>query len=130
MKLLLDTHVWLWRLIEPSRLSKNAAALLAERDQELFLSPISVWETMVLCRKGRLTLRPDPASWVRAALAGSPVRTALMTHEVAIRSESLEGFDNSDPADRFLVATALEAGLKIVTYDERIRSYAAVETVW
>lgn len=130
LRYLLDTHVWLWRLIDPARLSVTAAEILAHREHELFLSPISVWEAMVLCRKGRLELRPNAESWIRSALAGSPVTTAPLTHEVAIRAERIEGFGIPDPADRFLVATALEEGLVLLTSDRHIRSYSSVETCW
>lgn len=130
MNLLLDTHVWLWRLLEPERVSKRAAKVLASSDNALHLSPISVWETLVLTRRGRLALEPDPAEWVRQALRNSPVAMTPITHDVAIRSESLEGFASPDPADRFLVATAIEHDLVLVTADEMMRRSNAVETLW
>lgn len=130
MRLLLDTHVWLWRLLEPERLSARAAATLAERSHEVHLSPISVWETLVLARRGRLALEPSPADWVRAALERSAVAMAPLVHDVAIRSEALEGFASSDPADRFLVATALEGSHVLVTSDRAMLTYRPVETLW
>ncbi len=130
MKLLLDTHVWVWWLLEPERLSARAAGVLREPGHELHLSPISVWETLVLSRRGRLALEPDPAAWVREALRRSPAVMAPITHEVAIRSEGLQRFGSSDPADRFLVATAIEQRLSLVTSDAAMRSYREVETLW
>ena len=130
MKLLLDTHVWLWSLLDPKRVSKSAAKALASPDNALHLSPISVWETLVLTRRGRLALEPDPAEWVRQALRNSPVTMTPITHDVAIRSESLEGFASPDPADRVLVATAIEHDFVLVTADETMRRSDAVETLW
>lgn len=129
MRLLLDTHIWVWRLLEPERLTARAAKLLADPANELHLSPISVWETMVLARKGRLRLEPDPESWTREALRVSRPIMAPLTHEIALASESLSGYRTSDPADRFLVATALVEGLALVTVDRAMRRYRKLKTV-
>jgi PIN domain nuclease of toxin-antitoxin system len=130
VRLLLDTHVWIWRLLEPERLSQRAEQALVRRENELFLSPISTWETLVLARKGRIRLRPSPLEWVTDALRRSSLTAAPLTHEIALRSDRLEGFGSEDPADRFLVATALEHGFVLVTRDAAMRSFTAVATIW
>ncbi len=130
MRLLLDTHVWLWRLLEPERLSNGAETAIADRQNELFLSPISTWETLVLARKGRIALKPSPSEWVLDALRRSTPTAAPLNHSVALRSEALEGFKSQDPADRFLVATALELNLTLVTADTAMRAFAPVTTLW
>ncbi len=130
MKILLDTHVWIWRLLEPERLSRRAAKVLTDPSSEIYLSPISVWEALVLARKGRLEFEPNPAAWVRTALHKSATRLAPFDHDVAIRSEELPGFESPDPADRFLVASALVHGLALATADRAMRRWEQVETVW
>jgi PIN domain nuclease of toxin-antitoxin system len=130
VRLLLDTHVWLWRLLAPERLSGEAEAAIADRDNELFLSPISTWETLVLARKGRLSLVPSPAEWVLEALRRSTLAAVPVTHEIALRTARLEGLDSKDPADRFLVATALEHRLTLVTADRAIQAFRTVTTLW
>lgn len=130
MKLLLDTHVWLWRLLEPERVSTAAEAAIADRDSELFLSPISTWEALVLARKGRITLVPSPAEWVLDALRRSAPTSAPLSHGIALRSESLEGFSSEDPADRFLVATAIEHDLTLVSADRAMWDFGSVPTLW
>lgn len=130
MKLLLDTHVWLWRLLQPERLSKAAEAAIAAGNSELFLSPISTWEALVLARKGRLLLSPSPREWVLDALRRSTPTAAPMSHGVALRSEALEGFASQDPADRFIVATALELDLTLVTADGAMQAFDPVPTIW
>jgi len=70
MKLLLDTHILLWGLLEPERLNRRVAAELQNPQNEIWLSPISVWEIMILAEKGRIVLEPDPASWVRTVPSG------------------------------------------------------------
>lgn len=130
MKLLLDTHVWIWHSAAPERLSPDAETAIIEPDNELFLSPISTWETLVLARKGRLNLKPTAHEWVLEALRRSAPTAALLTHGIALRSEALSGFESQDPADRFLVATALEEGLTLVTADGAMRAFEPLETVW
>jgi len=130
LKLLLDTHVWLWLVLEPERLSRKAAAVVADTANEVFLSPISVWETLVLARRGRIDLTPDPQAWVEAALGRTAATAVELTHAIALRSETLPGFRSRDPADRFLVATALVGDLALVTADRAMRRYRPLRTVW
>lgn len=130
MKLLLDTHVWVWRLLDPGRLSAGAEAAIARNRGSAYLSPVSTWETLVLARKGRLTLAPSPVEWVLDALRRSMLAAVPLTHEIALRSEQLDGFASRDPSDRFLVATALEHGLTLITSDQAMRSFAPLRTLW
>lgn len=130
MRLLLDTHVWIWRLLAPERLSDDAERAVADRESTLHLSPISTWETLVLARKGRLSLMPSPAEWVLDALRRTALTTVPLSHGIALRSEALPGLESADPADRFLVATALEYELVLVTADAAIRGFKPVETLW
>lgn len=119
MRLLLDTHIWLWSLLEPSRLSKRVAAALEHPDTELWLSPVSVWEALMLAHRKRVVLTPDAQTWVRESLEQVPVREAPLNHEIAIESRSID-FDHDDPADRFLAATARVYDLTLVTADRRL----------
>ena len=106
MRLLLDTHIWLWSALDPSRLSKRVSRTLDDEKHELWLSPMSVWEVLILSRKKRVVLDPTPERWVRPALDTLPIHEAPLNNEVAIRSETIR-LGHDDPADRFLVATAL-----------------------
>lgn len=130
MRLLLDTHTWLWRLLDPERISTDAEAAIADPRSELLLSPISTWEALVLARKGRVALEPSPAEWILDALRRSAPTAAPLTHGIALRSESLEDFASEDPADRFLVATALELDLTLVTADGAMREFEPLDTLW
>ena len=60
MRLLLDTHIWIWYLTGSSSISPELRKAVEADDSDVFLSPISVWETIVLAEKGRLELEPDP----------------------------------------------------------------------
>jgi len=119
VKLLLDTHIWLWALLEPPRLSADVRAALQSPDAELWLSPVSVWEATLLAERGRLEVMSDVGTWVREMIAALPCRQAVLTHEIAIVSRALK-LSHQDPADRFLAATAQVHDLTLVTADERL----------
>lgn len=128
MRLLLDTHIWLWSLLDPERLTKRVAREMEREDAELWLSPISVWELLVLVDKGRVRLTSPPHEWVTTALQRIPFHEAAVTHEVALETRNVR-LTHRDPADRFLVATARVFGLKLVTADERLIDLKAVPTL-
>ena len=119
MKLLLDTHIWLWALLEPERLSPAVRTALQSPDNQIWLSPISVWEALVLAERGRLTITTTAAEWVQRMVQAIPRREAPLTHDIAVMSRQL-ALSHHDPADRFLAATALVMGLTLVTADERL----------
>lgn len=119
MKLLLDTHIWLWSVLEPEHLAPGVAEALEEPSNELWLSPISVWELMVLVEKGRLVLDRPPARWIADVCGAVPLRDAPLTRHVAVESRRL-ALSHEDPADRFIAATAKVYDLTLVTSDERL----------
>ncbi len=80
------------------------------------LSPVSAWEAMLLAERGRIRLDPDAATWVAHAAQIAGHVEAPLTFDVASASRSLD-IATEDPADRFLVATALVHGLRLVTSD-------------
>jgi PIN domain nuclease of toxin-antitoxin system len=119
MKLLLDTHILLWSLLEPDRLSVEVSAELENTSNQLWLSPISTWEIMVLAEKGRIVLDAEPGAWLRDVFKTVSFREAPLNHEIAIQSRMIE-LPHDDPADRFLVATAIVYDLTLVTADRKI----------
>ncbi len=121
MNLLLDTHIWLWSHAEPERLTKRVSAALADDRNQLWLSPISIWEFLLLAERGRVRVREGstPPDWVEAALSRVPMHDAPLSREVAIRSRSVR-LEHDDPADRFLAATADVYELTLVTADDRV----------
>lgn len=119
MKLLLDTHVWLWSLATPDRLARRVRSQLEKKANEVWLSPISVWELIVLAERGRVRLDAEPRAWVAEALERAPLEEAALNHEVAMRSREV-ALPHQDPADRLLVATALTYELTLVTGDDTL----------
>ena len=119
MKLLLDTHIWLWSELEPERLSQGVADAIENPENELWLSPISIWELIVLWQKKRVLPGEDIETWIPRALRALPLQEATITYEVA-REVARLSRPHRDPADRFLVATAKVFELTLVTADERL----------
>lgn len=116
MKLLLDTHIWLWSKSDPSRLGKGAAEALSSTANELWLSPVSVWEVLTLAQKKRIRIA-DPLGWVESA--ASQMREAPLTQEI-VRASFILSLPHADPADRFLAATAKVLNLTLVTANKTL----------
>ncbi len=116
MKLLLDTHIWLWSHVAPEKLGRRVATALLGSGTELWLSPISIWEFLLLTEKRRIVVAGDPRRWVEEALARVPMREAALNREVALQSRAVR-VPQQDPADRFLAATAQVYDLALVTDD-------------
>ena len=128
MRLLLDTHIWIWSLLEPARLSRRVRAELETPGNELWLSPVSVWELLVLIEKGRVEVDKDPVPWVAEVSRAVVLREAALTHDVALESRVVD-LPHQDPADRFLVATARVYDLTLVTADDRLLGSRRIATL-
>jgi len=128
VKLLLDTHVWLWSLLAPERLRAESIALLEDPANRLFLSPMSVWEALLLAERRRIEIDEDPRAWVTRVLDEIPIFEAPLTFEVAIESRAVR-LVHDDPADRFLAATARTQELILLTADQRLLECADLRTM-
>jgi PIN domain nuclease of toxin-antitoxin system len=105
MKLLLDTHIWIWTHLEPWNISSEVTKELGSPRNQLWLSPLSIWELVLLVEKKRLDLNADMGEWVRQSMKDLDLQEASFTSEVAHELRfTLLGY--RDPGDRFLVATA------------------------
>jgi PIN domain nuclease of toxin-antitoxin system len=126
LKLLLDTHIWLWSVIEPERLGARTRKELKNPGNELWLSPISSWEALTLHAKGRVYLAENVKDWI--ALNTAPFFEAPLTHEIAVAAEFLS-LAHRDPADRLLAGTALVLGLTLVTADGNLLGLGEIATL-
>jgi len=127
--IVLDTATWIWRASDPKRLTTSARRAIDEADRVL-VSAISVWEVAMLVAKRRIQLDRPVEQWVDIALALPGIQLAPLDPAIAVRSTKLPGEFHPDPADRIIVATALENAVPIITPDERIRSYPHVQSAW
>lgn len=123
MRVVLDTHVWVWWLTGGAALSGKARAALdrAAAEGYLFIAAISMWEAQRLHARKRLELPMPLADWLSRA-AAPPVVTVLPLDLPVI--EALDGLPDrfhGDPADRMIVATARAYRMALATHDARIR---------
>ena len=116
MKLLLDTHIWLWTALAPERLSRSIRREIDNPANELWLSPISIWELLALHARRRVSLETPVEQWITETMKAIPTTEAPLTTEVALETHRI-ALPHRDPADRFLVATANVFGLTLVTND-------------
>ncbi|MCX5980886.1 MAG: PIN domain-containing protein [Nostocales cyanobacterium LacPavin_0920_SED1_MAG_38_18] len=128
MKLLLDTHIWLWYLLGNERLSTQLQTTIPAATTELWLSPISIWETLLLAEKGRISLQPHPIAWVNLALNTLEIREASLNHHIAILSRQIE-LPHQDPGDRFIAATAVYYQLTLATVDTNLTGSSWLQTL-
>jgi PIN domain nuclease of toxin-antitoxin system len=127
MNLLLDTHILLWSLTGSDKLPDEMKKALEDPVSTLWLSPISTWEILMLHEKNRIRIdHADPVEWIERVLGSIPFKEASLNHEVAIQSRLVK-LPHQDPADRFLVATALVYDLTFMTVDQKILDSDRVE---
>lgn len=125
--LLLDTHCWIWAqlgLIQQLSRATLQSIKDAEREGNLRISVISIWELAMLEKRGRLALPMNVRTWVEQALSKPGIAVAPLTPEIAIESVHLPGEIHGDPADRMLVATARVLGARLVTKDAQLIRYS------
>jgi PIN domain nuclease of toxin-antitoxin system len=128
VKLLLDTHIWLWYLLGDERLSSQLQTIVSAETTEIWLSPISIWETLLLVEKGRLSLQPNAIAWIDLALDRLIIREALLNRQIAILSRQID-LPHQDPADRFIAATAVYYQLILATVDTNLTGTNWLQTL-
>ncbi len=131
--IILDTHVWLWWLHDPKKLSRRASSAIrkAEADAAIRVSAISVWEVAVKHKLGKLALPPefDIHRWYETASAYPAITIEPLDPIDAISSTVLPGEFHQDPADRIIVAMARRHDVPLVTVDQKILDYEHVQTI-
>lgn len=128
MRLLLDTHVWIWWLTDPDRLSRAADAALRDADSDLHLSSASSWELVVKSAAGRVTAMGSVGALVEEAITASGVQPLPIEHRHALHLRTLPAI-HRDPFDRMLVAQAQVDSLVLLTADPQIAAYD-VDVLW
>ena len=126
---LLDTCTLLWLATEPGRLSSAAQEAIAASGEFVHVSAISAWEIAWKHRCGKLVLQLSPEAWFPLALEQHELREISLTAAICLRMAALPDL-HRDPADRFLIATAQELNLTLLTPDPKIRQYSSLKTLW
>jgi PIN domain nuclease of toxin-antitoxin system len=124
MRCLLDTHTFLWATADDGRLSRAAAEIFTNGNNELFLSVASVWEIVIKVQIGKLPLPSPVAGYVKRQLAVNRVQTLPVSFEHVLRVEQLP-LHHGDPFDRILVAQSMEEKMPIISGDPIFKKYPA-----
>jgi PIN domain nuclease of toxin-antitoxin system len=126
MKVLLDTHTFLWAITDESRLSSRARTLMAS--SELWWSVVSLWETIQKVQIGKLTLPLPAGAFLQGELQTSNVKLLPVRPSHVMRFETLP-LHHRDPFDRMLIAQSIEEGWPILTADSSFSRYP-VKVIW
>jgi PIN domain nuclease of toxin-antitoxin system len=128
MTLLLDTHTFIWFDGEPAKLSAHAATLLADPNNRVLLSAVSVWELVIKVGTGKLTLRDEVKELVKSQVSGNAVELLDVRAEHALAVGGLPDV-HKDPFDRLLAAQAIVEGAMLLSADPIFRQYP-IQTDW
>jgi PIN domain nuclease of toxin-antitoxin system len=128
MKLLLDTHCWLWWFASDPRLGARASELIRNGENDVYLSAASSWEIAMKTSLGKLKLPEPPEQYVPSRLAAQGMQGLAIEHAHALRVASLPPH-HPDPFDRLIIAQALVEKIPTVTADENFGDYD-VEAIW
>jgi PIN domain nuclease of toxin-antitoxin system len=123
MRLLLDTHIFLWYISAARQLPARIRDVIADPGNEVYLSVVSVWEAIIKFQLGKLPLPEPPEVYLPRAREQHGIRILPVDEASVVRHMHLPPL-HRDPFDRLLICQALEHGLTIATVDEQVRSYA------
>jgi PIN domain nuclease of toxin-antitoxin system len=128
MKILLDTHCWLWMLVSPERFSDSSLAVIRDGGNTLLLSAASSWEIAVKHSLGKLPLPEPPSAYVPSRIRDTGVEPLFITHSHALRAGELAPH-HRDPFDRLLIAQSQVEAIPLLTADRQLDAYDA-ELIW
>jgi PIN domain nuclease of toxin-antitoxin system len=122
VRILLDTHAWLWLVIDPERMRPDSRALASDPTNDILLSAASAWEIAIKYANGRLTLSEPPRSFVPSRMARTGAIGLSIEHAHALATATLPRH-HADPFDRLLIAQAQVESLPILTADPVFGDY-------
>jgi len=128
MRLLLDTHIWLWCILEPHKLSSEVHRAITDPGNTCYLSPVSIWEVILLLEKKRIGIDQDFGQWFDKSRINFDLQEAPLDWTV-VHELRFMMLGHKDPADRFLAATAMAHDMTLVTADQRLLSIPGIKTL-
>ena len=123
MKLLLDTHIFLWWADHPEKLSQAALSALQDEANELILSVASVWEMQIKIQLGKLKLSLPPKDLIKNQQETNALNVLPVTLAQVLALDALP-FHHKDPFDRLLMAQSIEEDLTLVSADSQFTAYS------
>lgn len=129
MRLLLDTHVAIWALVSPELIPERIAGLIADADNEVFVSAASIWEIGIKFALGKASAPPFSAKEAVSYFAQAGFITLPVTALHAAAVEDLPPL-HADPFDRLLVAQAITEPLRLISHDAKVAAYGSIVLGW
>ncbi len=123
MKILLDTHIFLWFISRDQRLSVNLRDAIRDPDNEIYLSVVSIWESIIKSQLGKLPLPESPESYLPRQRDLHQIASLILDESSVAQLVNLPSL-HRDPFDRILICQALQNGLTIATVDAAVRAYS------
>lgn len=132
MRIFLDTHAWVWWVTRDRRLSSGALTAIrnAARQENAWLSAISIWEIAKKVEKEQLVLDRPLRKWLDLALSVEGLSVAEITNDILLESCELPKPFHGDPADQMIVATVRRHEGKLITKDRELHKYPHVQCIW
>jgi PIN domain nuclease of toxin-antitoxin system len=128
MKVLVDTHTFIWDLEGSPRSSRKAIEMLRSDEHELFFSLVSLWEIAIKIKTGKLNALGSSVAYIRDEMENYSMTLLPVRYEHVLQLEALPAH-HSDPFDRLLIAQAITESLPILTNDEKFALYP-VKVLW
>jgi len=128
MRILVDTHVFLWDLLDDHRSSRKAKEILSSDEHQLYFSLVSLWEIAIKMKTGKLNALGSTVSYIRDEMAEYRMELLPIRYEHILELERLP-LHHSEPFDRLLIAQAIAESLPILTHDEKFPLYP-VKRIW
>jgi PIN domain nuclease of toxin-antitoxin system len=129
MNAIIDTHVFLWVITAPEKLSEKALQIIESKANDIFLSPVSCWEIVIKYQVNKLDLSENLNSLILEQIKKSEIKILPITVEHTLNILQLPLL-HKYPFDRLLISQALVENLPIITYDSLIRKYEGVNVIW
>lgn len=123
MKILLDTHIFLWFISGDIQLSTDVRDAIRDLDNEIYLSAVSIWEAIVKYQLGKLSLPEHPETYLPKQRDLHQIASLALDESSVIQLAKLPLL-HRDPFDRMLICQALDNGLTIATVDSAVRAYS------
>ena len=128
MKCVIDTHIALWDVFQPEKLTHQAQQWLEE--SQIIMADISLWEIAMLAEKKRIILPVDTETFLQRYCEARAVDIKPITSKIAAMSVEFGMQINMDPADRLIVATAITEHCPLMTADRNLQQSDLVEVIW
>ena len=128
MKILLDTHTFLWWVADDPQISTNAKDIISNPDNEVYFSVVSAWEIIIKVGTGKLSLSEPPETYILSRIASNQFEILPVQMSHILKIHSLPTF-NKEPIDRLLIAQSLVEDLSLITVDRAIGQYP-IKTIW